>query len=77
MDEQIIKDFEAKLKMFENSIEKISGDLTAKLNDLAVQTKDINEKTQFLKTMKKIYDEQNKKLKLHLQLLQWNSYYLL
>ncbi|MHA1149864.1 MAG: hypothetical protein ACTSR8_16635 [Promethearchaeota archaeon] len=64
MDDQIIKDFESKLTMFENSIKNLSDGFLTKLEDLSTKTNEIAENTEFLKRMKKIFDEQNKKLEL-------------
>ena len=62
MDDQIVKDFESKLGMFENSIKSIADNFSTKLNEIAVRAVEIAENTEFLKTMKKIFDEQNKKI---------------
>ena len=62
MDEEIIKEFNSKLSMFETSINGISSNLFGKLEELAKQTGEIANNTDFLKKMKIIYDEQNKKL---------------
>lgn len=64
LDEQIIKDFEGKLQMFESSIKNISDGFMQKLLDLSKQTGEIAENTQFLKKMKIIYEEQNSKLEI-------------
>ena len=64
MDEQIIKNFENKLAIFDESFKSIANDFSEKLTALATQTKDIGQNTQFLKTMKIIYEEQNKQLNL-------------
>ncbi len=62
LDEQVIKDFEAKLNMFQNSLNNISSNFLAKLEELAAKTREVVSNTGFLKRMKKIYDEQNAKL---------------
>jgi len=62
MDDETIKEFNSKLTMFETSINGISSNLEGKLQDLAEKTKVIADNTAFLKRMKSIYDEQNKKL---------------
>jgi len=62
MDEQIIKDFESRLAMFENSVKSIASNFESKLVDLDKQTKDIVENTNYLKKMKVVYENQNKKL---------------
>jgi len=62
VDPQIIKDFENKLGIFQDSFTGISSDFLDKLETLAVQIKDISESVQFLKRMKQIYEEQNKKI---------------
>lgn len=64
MDEQVIKDFESKLTMFENSLKNIAEGFLSKLGDLSNKTGEIAENTEFLKQMKKIFDDQNKKLEL-------------
>ncbi|MGV9171345.1 MAG: hypothetical protein ACOC44_17480 [Promethearchaeia archaeon] len=63
MDEQILKEFEANLKMFEKSIDNIAGDLIGKLNDLSNKAIEMADNTDFLKKMKKNYDRQSKRLK--------------
>ncbi len=50
--------------MFENSLKSIASNFVSKLDTLATQAKTVAENTEFLKSMKKIYDEQNKKLQL-------------
>jgi len=62
MDEQIVKDFENKLGMFENSIKSIADNFSGKLNEIAVRSNEVAENTEFLKKMKAMFDEQNKKL---------------
>ena len=62
MDEEIIKEFNSKLDMFETSLDGIYTNLMGKLEDLAKPITAIAESTNFLKRMKVIYDEQNKKL---------------
>jgi len=62
MDEQIIKDFESRLAMFENCVKSIASNFESKLVDLDKQTKDIVENTNYLKKMKVVYENQNKKL---------------
>jgi len=62
VDEEIIKEFNSKLDMFETSLDGIYTNLMGKLEDLAKPITAIAESTNFLKRMKVIYDEQNKKL---------------
>ena len=62
MDEQIIKDFQNKLEIYQESFNKIAADFSNKLEALAKDTSNISENVQFLKKMKTIYDAQNKKL---------------
>ena len=62
MDEETIKEFNSKLDMFETSLNGVYSNLLGKLEDLAKPIKEIAESTNFLKRMKAIYDEQNKKL---------------
>ncbi len=64
MDEKIIKNFEAKLNLFQNSLIKVSDQLMVKLEKITKETKQVVLNTDFLKKMKVIYDEQNKKLQL-------------
>ena len=64
LDDSVIKDFESKLTMFENSLKNISEGFLSKLIDLSNKTTEIAENTEFLKSMKKIFDEQNKKLEI-------------
>lgn len=63
MDEQIIKNFENNLKMFEKSIDNITDDLSGKLTDLSKKAIEMADNTDFLKKMKKNYDRQSKRLK--------------
>jgi len=62
MDEELIKDFNSKLDMFETSLNGIYSNLLGKLEELAKPITAIAESTNFLKKMKVIYDEQNKKI---------------
>jgi hypothetical protein len=62
MDEELIKDFESKLGMFENSLKSIADNFSTKLSEIAVRTSQVAENTEFLKKMKTIFDGQNKKL---------------
>jgi len=62
MDDEIVKEFNSKLDMFENSLNSIYSNLIGKLEDLAKPINEIAESTDFLKKMKVIYDDQNKKL---------------
>ncbi|MFO8017390.1 MAG: hypothetical protein R6U96_02045 [Promethearchaeia archaeon] len=63
MDEQILKEFESNLTMFEKSLDNITGDLLQKLTDLSKEAVEMAENTDFLKKMKKNYDKQSKRLK--------------
>ena len=62
MDDQIIKDFESKLQMFEKSLQNISDNFLGKLNDLSHKTNEIAVNKKKKKKMKTIYDQQNNKL---------------
>ncbi len=62
MDEQTIKDFESKLGMFENSLKSIADNFSNKLSEISVKAAEIAENTEFLRTMKTIFDGQNKKI---------------
>ena len=62
MDEETLKDFNSKLDMFQSSLNGIYSNLLGKLEELAKPIKAIAESTNFLKRMKVIYDDQNKKL---------------
>lgn len=62
MDEEVIKEFNAKINMFETSLNGIYTNLLGKLEDLAKPIIEIAESTDFLKKLRVIYDEQNKKL---------------
>ncbi len=62
MDDQTVKDFEAKLGMFENSFKSIADNFSTKLSEINVRAAQIADNTEFLKKMKVIFDGQNKKL---------------
>lgn len=62
MNEQLIKEFEGKLTMFENSLNSIASNFISKLDALSTEAKAVVENTSFLKKLKVIYDEQNKSL---------------
>ena len=62
MDEQLIKDFESKLGMFENSLKSIADNFSGKLTEISTRASQVAENTEFLKKMKTIFDGQNKKL---------------
>ncbi len=64
MDDQTIKEFSASIQMFEKSFSKIASDFSTKLGALEGKAADISAKTDFLKKMKQIYDEQNSRLEL-------------
>jgi chromosome segregation ATPase len=63
VDEQILKDFETNLKMFEKSFDNVVSDLSGKLTDLSEKAIEMADNTDFLKKMKKNYDTQSKRLK--------------
>ncbi len=62
VNDEIVKEFNSKLNMFETSLNGIYSNLKVKLDELAKPIKEIAESTDFLKKMKVIYDNQNKKL---------------
>lgn len=62
MDDQVIKDFETRLKMFDTSLTNVAKDLLGKLDNLAKETATIAESTSYLKSLKVNLDEQNKRL---------------
>ena len=64
MDEQVVKEFNDKLAMFEKSLSNISDNFIGKLDELGIKTKEVAENTIFLKRMKVIFDDQNRKLEI-------------
>lgn len=63
VDDETLKDFQNRLKMFESSFTNVTKDLLNKLDTLGAETKTIAESTSYLKRLKESYDESNKKLK--------------